>query len=82
MRIDTDSEAAKEFMIGLQKLTEATGVAVEGCGCCGSPHLTDARDEEQYYTLDKDGSNITHGGGTMFNDLIVSSEGIMEMKHD
>jgi hypothetical protein len=33
----TDNERA--FLIGLEKLTRETGVAIGGCGCCGSPSL-------------------------------------------
>lgn len=28
-----------EFLIGLTELSKRTGVAIGGCGCCGSPSL-------------------------------------------
>ncbi len=38
MRI-TDAE--KEFIIGLEELTRKTGIVISGCGCCGSPFLSE-----------------------------------------
>jgi len=29
----------REFIIALEKLTRETGIAIGGCGCCGSPRL-------------------------------------------
>ena len=29
----------KKFILGLEKLTRETGIAIHGCGCCGSPFL-------------------------------------------
>lgn len=31
----------EEFLIGLEKLTRVTGIAIAGCGCCGSPSLVE-----------------------------------------
>lgn len=39
-------EKEKQFLIGLEKLTRETGVAIGGCGCCGSPFLHPAMPEE------------------------------------
>ncbi|WP_026949135.1 hypothetical protein [Alloalcanivorax xenomutans] len=35
------TENERRFLAGLEKLTRDTGVAVDGCGCCGSPYLTE-----------------------------------------
>jgi hypothetical protein len=31
------------FLLGLRELTLKYGVAIEGCGCCGSPYLIDVK---------------------------------------
>ena len=28
-----------DFLVGLAKLTRETGIAISGCGCCGSPSI-------------------------------------------
>ena len=38
MRKPRESQRCK-FLEGLFKLTEETGVAIDGCHCCGSPWL-------------------------------------------
>ena len=35
----TDKE--KAFLIGLERLSRETGIVIGGCGCCGSPYLTE-----------------------------------------
>jgi hypothetical protein len=35
-----NSDEQKEFIKKLEKLTRETGIAVGGCGCCGSPWIT------------------------------------------
>lgn len=50
----TDKERA--FLIGLAKLTRETGIAIGGCGCCGSPSLDDAE-----ITSDESGYSSGHG---------------------
>jgi hypothetical protein len=30
-----------KFLQGLEKLTRETGVSIGGCGCCGSPFLSE-----------------------------------------
>lgn len=40
------SEKEREFLIGLEELTRRTGIAVVGCGCCGSPGLDHLQDDE------------------------------------
>ena len=32
-------ESERKFLIGLEKLSRATGIVISGCGCCGSPTL-------------------------------------------
>lgn len=34
-------EAEREFLEGLRELTLKTGIAIAGCGCCGSPYLVE-----------------------------------------
>jgi hypothetical protein len=36
MNTETSEE---QFLIGLRELTLKTGIAIGGCGCCGSPYL-------------------------------------------
>lgn len=33
------TEAERRFILGLTKLTQETGIAIGGCGCCSSPFL-------------------------------------------
>ena len=54
------NEKEKEFLIGLTKLTRDTGIAIGGCGCCGSPFLVEAnkpQDKKSGYGSDS-ASNI------------------------
>jgi len=44
------NEKEREFLIGLEQLTRKTGIAIGGCGCCGSPFLLEAE-----ITSDKSG---------------------------
>lgn len=48
-----------EFMEKLAKLTAETGVAIGGCGCCGSPHLYDVEVAPSGYAIDPKGENIS-----------------------
>jgi len=34
-----NEKTLKEFLEGLAELTKKKGVAIGGCGCCGSPYL-------------------------------------------
>lgn len=43
------SEANEKFLALLEAATRATGVAVYGCGCCGSPSLGDAALDDVTY---------------------------------
>jgi hypothetical protein len=45
-RIDMN-DREKEFLIGLRELTNKTGVAIGGCGCCGSPFMYETKPNEQ-----------------------------------
>lgn len=38
------TENQREFMRRLAQLTKETGVAIYGCGCCGSPSLVNVED--------------------------------------
>jgi Fe-S oxidoreductase len=44
-----DREA--EFVKALNKLTKKYGVAIGGCGCCGSPYLHETNAKEGEYLL-------------------------------
>ena len=48
----TKEERIKKFVQGLFELAKETGIAVGGCGCCGSPYLID---------LDEDFSELEPG---------------------
>ena len=50
----TDSE---RFMSRLNELTKETGIAIFGCGCCGSPRLEQVKstDGEYEYRSGSDG---------------------------
>lgn len=52
-----EDERKKEFLIGLTKLTRATGIVISGCGCCGSPNLDAIEDE----SLSEDRSGYGYG---------------------
>jgi hypothetical protein len=36
----------KQFILRLTALTREFGIAIGGCGCCGSPYLTEAKNTE------------------------------------
>jgi len=58
----TDKE--RQFLIGLEKLTRETGVAVVGCGCCGSPSLENLTDAERHPA-----AGYGKGGGVASSDV-------------
>lgn len=39
-----ERDRERVFLVGLERLTRETGVAIGGCGCCGSPFLIDDAD--------------------------------------
>ena len=49
-----------QFLIDLAILSQKHGIKIEGCGCCGSPALTEIRAEEtkdfRYMVNDKNES--------------------------
>lgn len=49
-------EKKKQFILGLAELTRKYGIAIGGCGCCGSPFLCDPEDvgEQCGYMLNDD----------------------------
>lgn len=52
----TDEEKRMtEFLEGLTELTKKTGIAVGGCGCCGSPYLTTSDSGSRYEHTDFSG---------------------------
>jgi hypothetical protein len=54
------SDQEKIFLIGLEELTRKTGVIIGGCGCCGSPFLTNA----EYNKLDSR-AGYAHGSPSL-----------------
>lgn len=55
------NERQKAFVLELTELTKRHGIAIGGCGCCGSPYLVDCSKEfpEAGYAVTKDGDDIT-----------------------
>lgn len=53
----------KEFLMGLTLLTKTTGIAIKGCGCCGSPYLEgDIKvDDHEYHYFEFINSNDKEG---------------------
>lgn len=43
----SDSEI-QAFVAALQALSAQHGIAIDGCGCCGSPYLMDCTDSVRY----------------------------------
>ena len=52
------NDAEKEFLRGLTKLTKKTGIAIDGCGCCGSPSLMKVKSIKGEYTFEEDGYDV------------------------
>lgn len=40
------NELAEQFMNELSLLTQKYGIAIDGCGCCGSPYVYDMATKE------------------------------------
>lgn len=76
------NDKEKQFIIGLEKLTRETGIAIGGCGCCGSPYLykveTITRNESGYSITE--GDNVTwidpadEVGWNLYKDKIVKED--------
>lgn len=53
----TSKERQRNFVLELRALTMKYGVAVHGCGCCGSPYLepeADVTDDRAGYAIETD----------------------------
>jgi len=50
----------KDFLTELTVLSNKYGVKIEGCGCCGSPTLTQIKPEMMNgsYKIDKENENL------------------------
>lgn len=51
-----------EFLIDLAVLSQKHGIKIEGCGCCGSPALSQIRPEETKdfcYKVNDKNENLT-----------------------
>ena len=53
----SSEERKRTFILGLEKLTRENGIIIGGCGCCGSPYLSNAEEgkltEEAGYKSDE-----------------------------
>lgn len=45
-RCDVNKISVRDFLIGLTKLTRETGIIISGCGCCGSPRISNTGADE------------------------------------
>ena len=62
MSIGIDAELKNQFLAELTELTKKHGIAIGGCGCCGSPWITsdvDVGDDQSGYCVDEYGDNLT-----------------------
>lgn len=41
-----------EFLKELSDLTNKYGLCIGGCGCCGSPYITDLKEEDSGFDVD------------------------------
>lgn len=48
----TNEERLHYFLEELTSLTERYGLEIGGCGCCGSPYLTDCSTETEKINVD------------------------------
>jgi hypothetical protein len=55
----TKEERQDKFLAELTKLTMKYGVAIGGCGCCGSPFLTHLEKPKGVYTISKGGDDLS-----------------------
>ena len=54
-----------QFLLGLRELTLKYGVTISGCGCCGSPYLSDLSDTEKVDTLELGGYAVEDDGDNL-----------------
>lgn len=78
----------KEFLSGLHDLTRTTGIAVSGCGCCGSPYLLPAtgtyRREGMSIIFDKVSSTETPDDPNSMEIMVLHKkieESVVALKH-
>lgn len=56
-----NKEKVQSFLFELEQLTIKYGIAILGCGCCGSPYLIDVDYGDDTYCVDEDYENLTFG---------------------
>ena len=61
--------AAAAFMSELQALTKKYKIAIDGCGCCGSPFLTPLESDEGKYECSSAGTCIGWRGDEETEDM-------------
>ncbi len=49
-----NTEQVAAFLAELAELTARHGIKIDGCGCCGSPFLSDKKVGLGYYTVADD----------------------------
>ena len=70
--LEPEQRRVDRFLEGLAKLTEATGVTVDGCGCCGSPFSTSVSDRDAKggrYVTSRNRNNIEFVNGRVCDAL-------------
>lgn len=55
----TQAERQDKFLVELTKLTMKYGVAIGGCGCCGSPYLWHMENPKGVYTIGTSGDDLS-----------------------
>lgn len=61
-----DKEKRDAFLRDLHELTQRYGIAIGGCGCCGSPYLYEVNPSEcTHYRVD-DNDELTLMNGERF----------------
>ena len=79
--MSADVERVMAFLADLDELTDKHGIAIGGCGCCGSPYLYDIEtdDEIGFEDLTRFYSNRYRVyGDEKFDYIKVTRDGIVD----